>query len=73
MITEGRVSVNNTVVEELGVQIDPIKDSVRADGRNVVLEREEIYLLLNKPTGYLVTLLQRQMVCGNRVGKIQRN
>jgi 23S rRNA pseudouridine2605 synthase len=56
MITEGRVSVNNAVVEELGVQIDPAKDSVRVDGRSVKLEKEEIYLLLNKPAGYLVTL-----------------
>jgi pseudouridine synthase len=56
MIAEGRVSVNNTVVEEMGVQIDPLKDSVRVDGRNVKLEREEICLLLNKPAGYLVTL-----------------
>lgn len=56
MITEGRVSVNNTVVEELGVQIDPTKDSVRVDGRNIKNERQEFYLLLNKPTGYLVTL-----------------
>ncbi len=56
MITEGRVSVNNTVVEQLGVQIDPARDSVRVDGRKVKLEREEIYILLNKPAGYLVTL-----------------
>jgi pseudouridine synthase len=56
MITEGRVSVNNTIVEELGTQIDPIKDSVRVDGQNVKKEKEEIYLLLNKPAGYLVTL-----------------
>jgi 23S rRNA pseudouridine2605 synthase len=40
----------------MGVQIDPAKDSVRVDGRSVKLEREEIYLLLNKPAGYLVTL-----------------
>jgi pseudouridine synthase len=56
MITEGRVSVNNTVIEELGVQIDPTKDSVRVDGRNIKKEKEELYLLLNKPAGYLVTL-----------------
>lgn len=56
MITEGRVSVNNTIVEELGTQIDPIKDSVRVDGQNVKKEKEKIYLLLNKPAGYLVTL-----------------
>ncbi len=56
MITEGRVSVNNTVVEELGTQIDPMTDSVQVDGRNVKKEKEEIYILLNKPAGYLVTL-----------------
>jgi pseudouridine synthase len=56
MIAEGRVSVNNTVLEELGVQMDPVKDSVRVDGQIVRLDREEIYLLLNKPAGYLVTL-----------------
>jgi pseudouridine synthase len=55
MITEGRVSVNNTVIEELGVQIDPTKDSVRVDGRKVKVEKEEFYILLNKPKGYLVT------------------
>ena len=56
MIAEGRVSVNNTVVEELGVQIDPLKDTVQVDGRHVKLKRDEVYLLLNKPAGYLVTL-----------------
>lgn len=55
MITEGRVSVNSTVVEKLGVRIDPTKDSVRVDGRNVKIEKEEFYILLNKPKGYLVT------------------
>jgi 23S rRNA pseudouridine2605 synthase len=39
MITEGRISVNNIVVEELGVQIDPAKDSVRVDGQNVKKEK----------------------------------
>lgn len=56
MITEGRVTVNNTVVEELGIQIDPRMDAVRVDGRKIKKERQEFYLLLNKPTGYLVTL-----------------
>lgn len=56
MIAEGRVSVNNEVVEQLGVQIDPLKDSIRVDGRIVKKEKEEFYLLLNKPKGYLVTL-----------------
>ena len=55
-ITEGRVSVNNRVVEELGIQIDPTKDSVHVDGRNIKKEWQELYLLLNKPAGYLVTL-----------------
>ncbi|NOR13364.1 MAG: hypothetical protein GQ545_08935, partial [Candidatus Aminicenantes bacterium] len=55
MITEGRVSVNNAVVVEMGTQIDPTKDTVRVDGRNVKKEKEEFFILLNKPAGYLVT------------------
>ncbi|MGD8538995.1 MAG: pseudouridine synthase [Candidatus Aminicenantes bacterium] len=56
MITEGRISVNDTVIEELGIQIDPLKDFIRVDGKRVRLDRADIYILLNKPAGYLVTL-----------------
>ncbi len=56
MITEGKVRVNNTVVEILGTKIDPARDSVSVDGRIVKVNEDKLYILLNKPPGYLVTL-----------------
>ncbi len=55
LIVEGRVQVNGTAVEDLGVKIDPAKDKVAVDGRTVKAGRELIHLALNKPAGYLVT------------------
>jgi 23S rRNA pseudouridine2605 synthase len=54
MIKGGRVSLNGTVVRELGVRIDPQQDLVRFDG--VRVEREKpVYVLFNKPKGVLCT------------------
>lgn len=55
-IQEGRISVNNQVVEELGLRVDEDKDVVRVDGRKIQVKTEPVYILLNKPAGYLVTL-----------------
>jgi len=55
-IQEGRISVNNQVVEELGLRVDEDKDIVRVDGRKIQVKTEPVYILLNKPAGYLVTL-----------------
>jgi len=56
MLQQGRVAVNNKIETRLGSVIDPEKDSVTVDGRPVKLIEEYFYLMLNKPTGYLVTL-----------------
>lgn len=56
MIAEGRVKVNSKVVFELGHKIDDQKDKVEVNGRKVKKEQALIYLMLNKPKGYLVTL-----------------
>jgi pseudouridine synthase len=55
-ILEGRISVNDRVVGELGFKIDEEKDVIRVDGRPVQVKPKRVYLLLNKPAGYLVTL-----------------
>jgi len=55
-IQEGRISVNNQVVEELGLRVDEDKDVVRVDGRKIQVKTQPVYILLNKPAGYLVTL-----------------
>ena len=56
MIISGKVSVNDTVVTELGSVIDEKNDSVSVDGKILSLPKEFLYLALNKPVGYLVTL-----------------
>jgi pseudouridine synthase len=55
-ILEGRVSVNNQVVEELGLKVDEERDVVRVDGRKIQIRTRPVYILLNKPAGCLVTL-----------------
>ena len=55
LITAGRVSVNGTVVTELGTKADPNVDDIRVDGRRVKVERRRRYILLYKPRGYVTT------------------
>jgi len=56
-ITEGRVSVNGKVVQELGQKIDPARDKVVAGDKLVKGEEErQVYILLNKPAGLVVSV-----------------
>lgn len=54
MIVDGRVSVDGTVVRELGIRVDPSQQEIRVDGRLMHWERRR-YLILNKPSGYITT------------------
>ena len=56
MITSGRVAVNGELVTKLGLVIDEVKDKVVVDGKPVSVPSEQLYIVLNKPKGYLVTL-----------------
>ena len=53
IITSGRVSINGRPCVELATTVQP-EDSVKVDGRAVEVQRQ-IYVLLNKPTGFLST------------------
>jgi 23S rRNA pseudouridine2605 synthase len=55
-MTAGRVTVNGTVVTELGSKVTPGLDEVCVDGAPVHLTDEGTYLMLNKPAGYLTTM-----------------
>ena len=55
MIAEGRVRVNGQIVQTLGQKIDDVKDQVEVNGKRIKIERALLYILLNKPLGYLVT------------------
>lgn len=52
---QGRVSVNGTVVRELGTKADPRTDDIRVDGRRLKAPEKHRYILLNKPRGYVTT------------------
>jgi pseudouridine synthase len=55
LMAEGRVSVNGAVVRELGTRADPEADDIRVDGRSIGQPGRRLYLLLNKPRGYVTT------------------
>lgn len=59
LILAGRVSVDGRVVTELGCRADAAKSRILVDGRPIAAERK-VYLLLNKPAGYITTLSDPQ-------------
>ena len=54
-IMQGRVKVNNKVVTELGTKIIPDKDIILFDDNEVKNKTKNVYILLNKPIGYVTT------------------
>jgi 23S rRNA pseudouridine2605 synthase len=52
LILQGRVSVNNSVIENLSYRINPERDSVFIDGERIKTKRN-VYYLLNKPRGVI--------------------
>ena len=56
LIKAGEVSINGEIVTELGTKADPEKDHIKVRGKLINLKierRENVYILLNKPKGYL--------------------
>ena len=56
LITDGKVSVNGKIITELGTKADAEKDHIKVNGKLINLKlakRENAYVLLNKPKGYL--------------------
>jgi 23S rRNA pseudouridine2605 synthase len=56
MISSGRVAVNGVTVTELGSKADPDTDVIMLDGKAVTPERSKVYIMLNKPAGYVTTM-----------------
>ena len=54
-ITAGRVTVDGKVVTTLGARADAAKNKICVDGKLLTFDAEKIYLLLNKPEGFLST------------------
>ncbi len=64
-IAGARVSVNGQIIKILGTKIDPEKDIVAVDGKEIKFSsvKENIYIALNKPEGYITS-------CFDKNGKI---
>ena len=54
-IRQGRVSINDTIITEMGAKVDPESDRIAVDGVPVSLRQNLIYIALNKPRGYVTT------------------
>ena len=55
MITDGRITVNGRIAL-LGEGADPEIDEILVDGRPLPSVSENVYIILNKPRGYVTTV-----------------
>ena len=55
LIAAGKVRVNS-VTASIGDKVDPKKDKVFLEGKRVVVDNKYIYIVLNKPRGYVTTM-----------------
>lgn len=79
-ITAGRVTVNGQTAQ-LGDKADPERDKIRVDGKPLDRQTQTVYLMLNKPRGYVTTLADEKgrhtvadlvSACGERVWPVGR-
>lgn len=54
-ILQGKVKVNGKIITELGIKINPEKDIIEFENKPVKESSKHIYILLNKPIGYVTT------------------
>lgn len=53
LIADGKVTVNGARVTTMGPDIDESSDIVCVDGARISLKDDDVYIMLNKPAGYL--------------------
>jgi len=60
IIKQGRVRVDGVVVTTMGTSVVPGKQLIHLDGKIIKAESKHIYILLNKPKGFVTTLSDPQ-------------
>ena len=55
LIIEGKVTVDGKIINELGAKFDAQKNKIRVEGTLLKFDADKIYILLNKPRGYVCT------------------
>lgn len=56
LILQGKVKVNDKIVKKLGTKVNPKVDIVKVNNKICQIEREKIYIKINKPKGVLTTV-----------------
>ena len=54
-IKQGKIKVNGEIVNELGTKINPEEDIIEFENKTIKQNSKNIYILLNKPIGYVTT------------------
>ncbi len=60
LILAGKIKVNGNIETELGTKINEAVDEVEYNGRKVSINKEKIYIALNKPIGYISSTSNEQ-------------
>ena len=55
LIAQGKIKINGEVITKMGVQVEVGQDLVEAYGKKIEPQSEKVYLILDKPAGYLTT------------------
>ncbi|MBO4733473.1 MAG: rRNA pseudouridine synthase [Clostridia bacterium] len=55
LIVAGKVKVNGRIAA-IGDKVDPKRDKVLLSGKRVIPSEKKVYIMLNKPRGYVTTL-----------------
>ncbi len=56
IIESGNVSVNGTVITQLGTKVDTEKDIIKFKGEEIKKQSKFVYIMLHKPEGYITTV-----------------
>ena len=56
LILQEKVKVNGKVITELGSKVNPDIDKIEYNGKEIKINKEYVYILLNKPIGYVTTV-----------------
>ncbi|MDR1862001.1 MAG: rRNA pseudouridine synthase [Candidatus Ancillula sp.] len=76
LILDGRVEVNDEIVLDVAMRIDPTKDVVRVDGEKVNFDRNMVTIAVNKPKGVVSAMEDPQGrptlsdLVGNKYGRL---
>ena len=58
-ILQGDVTVNEKVEKQLGIKVNPKTDVICYKGEKISKEETKVYILLNKPIGYVTTVKEQ--------------